>query len=219
LIGDGKMAIRAKEARGCVRRKPAGPLLLLGGVPLGEPVARYGLFVMNTEQELKKAFQDLRSGKMGRSPDGAGPIARPSGRWPPGSDERSFFSDERGPRYEGGKPCFPDPVKLAQRQLARDRANTSRFPVSSSARSLACRFLRSPICGDSVALRLRRVPVLGKGPRAKVAVRRCALELRRVPDQGTRAQPRKQTNVLPSFDVNDFDETMIGPGVTTSCAS
>lgn len=41
-------------------------VLLLGGRPLGEPVARYGPFVMNTEAEILQALRDYRSGAMGR---------------------------------------------------------------------------------------------------------------------------------------------------------
>ena len=39
--------------------------LLIGGVPLKEPVARYGPFVMNTRQEILQAFADYQSGKLG----------------------------------------------------------------------------------------------------------------------------------------------------------
>jgi hypothetical protein len=39
--------------------------LLIGGVPLREPVARYGPFVMNTRDEILQAFADYQSGKLG----------------------------------------------------------------------------------------------------------------------------------------------------------
>jgi len=40
-------------------------VLLIGGRPLNEPIARYGPFVMNTQQEIREAFDDYRSGRMG----------------------------------------------------------------------------------------------------------------------------------------------------------
>ena len=45
--------------------KSALDFLLIGGVPLNEPVARYGPLVMNTEQEILQAVEDYQTGKMG----------------------------------------------------------------------------------------------------------------------------------------------------------
>ena len=40
--------------------------LLIAGRPLGEPIAQYGPFVMNTQAQLIEAVEDFRAGKMGR---------------------------------------------------------------------------------------------------------------------------------------------------------
>jgi redox-sensitive bicupin YhaK (pirin superfamily) len=58
LLGPGE-AVRLRGAG------QPGRLLLLAGVPLGEPVARYGPFVMNTEAEIIQAACDFQSGRMG----------------------------------------------------------------------------------------------------------------------------------------------------------
>ncbi len=58
VLGDGDGVTLIGGERG-------GRLLLCAGRPLGEPVARAGPFVMNTEAELHQAFMDYRSGRLG----------------------------------------------------------------------------------------------------------------------------------------------------------
>lgn len=41
-------------------------ILVLSGVPIDEPIAAYGPFVMNTEDEIRAAIDDFNSGKFGR---------------------------------------------------------------------------------------------------------------------------------------------------------
>jgi redox-sensitive bicupin YhaK (pirin superfamily) len=48
-----------------VNAKKDSKLLLMAGAPIDEPMVSYGPFVMTSENEISKAIQDYRQGKMG----------------------------------------------------------------------------------------------------------------------------------------------------------
>jgi quercetin 2,3-dioxygenase len=64
-VADGQLALLTVGDSVRLRATEDARLLLLAGVPLKEPVARYGPFVMNTQQEIQQAFRDYQSGRMG----------------------------------------------------------------------------------------------------------------------------------------------------------
>jgi hypothetical protein len=60
----GELAVFGAGDQVLASSEGGGRFLLLAGAPIGEPVARRGPFVMNTQAELDRAFDDYRSGKL-----------------------------------------------------------------------------------------------------------------------------------------------------------
>ena len=69
-LGNGQMVLFAQDGdevriENPVEAQATLEVLLIAGVPLNEPVARYGPFVMNTQAEIRQAIEDYRRGRMG----------------------------------------------------------------------------------------------------------------------------------------------------------
>ena len=78
VLKDGEiLVVRADKSQ--ESRSPAMDVLILGGLPIKEPVAWMGPFVMNTKTEVLKAFEDFQSGVLGNIPPNWTKKLRPDG--------------------------------------------------------------------------------------------------------------------------------------------
>lgn len=76
-VAEGQMAILANGDRfdgvAIAAAKPARALLIAGN-PLGEPIAQYGPFVMNNQEQLRQAALDYQEGRFAEPAGGPGTV-------------------------------------------------------------------------------------------------------------------------------------------------
>jgi quercetin 2,3-dioxygenase len=68
VFGAGDSIIVSASVVPLEARSPNLDVLILGGRPIGEPVAWMGPFVMNTREEVIQAFNDYKAGRLGSIP-------------------------------------------------------------------------------------------------------------------------------------------------------
>jgi quercetin 2,3-dioxygenase len=73
-LDEGQLAVFGRGDALTMRAADAQPpsasgwdVLILGGLPIREPVARYGPFVMNTRAEIIEAIEDYQAGRLGQT--------------------------------------------------------------------------------------------------------------------------------------------------------
>jgi len=64
LVREGQVAVLGPGTLAAARSTDGARMLLVAARPIGEPVARSGPFVMNTDEELKQAWEDYRTGRL-----------------------------------------------------------------------------------------------------------------------------------------------------------
>ena len=70
VIGAADLALLEREGtRIKLQAQEDTSMLLMGGEPIAEPIVASGPFVMNTEQEIRRAMMDYQSGRMGQMAD------------------------------------------------------------------------------------------------------------------------------------------------------
>lgn len=63
-VNDGSLAILSKGSKIEFKAREESEYLILAGPEINEPIARYGPFVMNTQQEIRQAIDDYNRGRL-----------------------------------------------------------------------------------------------------------------------------------------------------------
>lgn len=63
-VDDGSLALLSKGSTIEVKAQEESEYLILAGPEINEPIARYGPFVMNTQQEIRQAIDDYNRGRL-----------------------------------------------------------------------------------------------------------------------------------------------------------